>query len=92
MEDGKYFYVKHVKCAGCGVRRTYDGEGLRMKFTSNANWKLLLACSIPCAQKFVKPEQKKCESGCKPETQQETEMLMTKNGPIPYRRITQSLE
>lgn len=53
METGKYFYVKHVKCAGCGARRTYTGEGLRMQFNPQANWKLLLACSARCAEKFV---------------------------------------
>ena len=86
MEEGRYFYVKHVKCAGCGARRTYNGEGLRMKFSSKANWKLLLACSSRCAEKFVKPKQPELE-----QSEPAPEMLMTKNGPIPYRKITQTL-
>lgn len=62
METGKHFYIKHVKCAGCGKHRTYDGDGLRMSFAPKANWKLLLACSVSCAEKFVKKPEPVCKT------------------------------
>lgn len=85
MKTGQYFFVKTVKCAGCGNRRTYDGDGLRMKYHPGANWKLLLACSAPCAEKFNnrKPDQPKKEIPT-PKAP-EPEVLMTRYGAIPYR-------
>jgi len=81
MEEGRYFFVKTVKCAGCGNRKTFAGKGLGMIYRANSNWKLLLACSAACAAKFSnkKPVHFKKEMAAEPEK------LMTRYGAIPYR-------
>lgn len=87
MKTGQYFFVKTVKCAGCGNRRKYDGPGLRMKYHPAANWKLLLACSADCAGKFVKKNQDQPKKEIGASKAPEPEMLMTRYGAIPYRNV-----
>jgi len=79
-----HIHIKHIRCAGCNVLRSFDGVGLRVKYDPNANWKLLLACSSNCAQKFIRTREQ-------PELDK-LDILITKNGPIPYRKIIQTLD
>jgi len=77
-----HIHIKHIRCAGCNVLRSFDGVGLRIKYDPDANWRLLLACSSNCAQKFIRA---KVELD-------EPDVLITKNGPILYRKIVQTLD
>ena len=83
-----YIFVKHVRCPGCDKLQSFSGpHGLRMKYDPTTNYKLLLACSSDCAQKFrVKDPDDKfvAISG-------EQDVIMTEKGPIPYRKITKTL-
>lgn len=83
-----YFYVKHVKCAGCNASRTYDGQGLRLRHGPGQDFKLLLACSSSCAQKILAMKRERQAQPIREDVEQES--MMTKNGPIPYRKITQT--
>jgi hypothetical protein len=70
-----YFYIKSAKCPGCLKFQTFKNT-LRIKRSPDANYNLLLSCSIECAKKFIKPAS--------------IDELITKNRKIPYRKITQS--
>lgn len=85
-----FFFVKHVRCAGCNTVRTYEGQGLRLKHDRKTNYKLLLACSSACAQKFIGLKGKPIDAA--QDIDLEEDVVMTKNEPIPYRKITQTMD
>jgi hypothetical protein len=80
----EYIWIKNVKCAGCDTVRYFSSPGLRIKYNPQENYKWLLACSSNCAEKFA--DKTKLDNGPGPD------VIMTKNGPIPYRKITQTLD
>lgn len=81
-----HFFIKKVRCSGCGNLREYDGKGLGVTHHPGTNYKLLLACSAVCAQRVRKNNPAKHKKD-----EAEPDMLMTKRGPIPYRAITKTL-
>jgi len=84
-----YIWVKHVRCPGCNKLQSFSGpHGLRMKYDPSTNYKLLLACSSDCAQKFCK---KNPDDKFMP-VDGEQDVIITNKGPIPYRKITQTGE
>lgn len=83
-----YITITKVKCAGCGEKRYFAPPGLRIKYNPRHNYQLLLACSPNCAQKFVNHNQVDTEP--EPIVEPEPDVMITRNGAIPYRKITQT--